>query len=144
RSRRPSPGAAGQDRARRRRGGGHRRRPRGQGPEGDRVRVRPGPRRRRSREDSARDADVRRALHLVPGGRSWRADDRVSWLHPDGRKLLAARALRAFGYGYLAVVLAIYLQQLGLSGFEIGIVLTAAVAGTALMNVAWTLLADRF
>ena len=68
----------------------------------------------------------------------------LSWLHPDGRKLLAARALRNFGYGYLAVALAVYLQLLGLSGFEIGLVLTAAVAGSALMNVVWSLLADRF
>jgi MFS family permease len=68
----------------------------------------------------------------------------VSWLDSDGRKLLAARTLRAFGYGYLAVTLAVYLQQLGLSGVAIGFVLTAAVAGSALMNVLWSLLADRF
>jgi MFS family permease len=68
----------------------------------------------------------------------------VSWLHRDGRKLLVARALRTFGYGYLAVALGLYLQQLGLSAFEIGLVLTAAVAGSALMNVIWSLLADRF
>jgi MFS family permease len=68
----------------------------------------------------------------------------VGWLQPDGRKLLAARALRTFGYGYLAVALGLYLQQLGLSPFQVGIVLTAAVAGSALMNVLWTLLADRF
>jgi MFS family permease len=68
----------------------------------------------------------------------------VGWLQPDGRKLLAARALRAFGYGYLAVVLGLYLQKLGLSAFQVGIVLTAALAGSALMNVLWTVLADRF
>jgi MFS family permease len=68
----------------------------------------------------------------------------MSWLQPDGKKLLACRALRTFGYGYLAVVLGLYLQQLGLSPFQIGIVLTAAVAGSALMNVFWSLLADRF
>ena len=68
----------------------------------------------------------------------------MSWLQPDGRKLLAARALRTFGYGYLAVALGLYLQQLGLNPFQVGIVLAAAVAGSALMNVLWTLLADRF
>ena len=68
----------------------------------------------------------------------------MSWLHSDGRKLLAARTLRAFGYGYLAVTLAVYLQQLGLSGVAIGLVLTAAVAGSALMNVFWSLAADLF
>ena len=44
----------------------------------------------------------------------------MSWLQPDGRKLLAARALRTFGYGYLAVALGLYLQQLGLSAFQVG------------------------
>jgi len=41
-------------------------------------------------------------------------------------------------------VLGLYLQQLGLKAFEVGLVLTAAVAGSALMNVSWALLADRF
>ena len=68
----------------------------------------------------------------------------LSWLQLDGKKLLATRALRTFGYGYLAVVLGLYLQQLGLSAFQVGIVLTAAVAGSALMNVFWSLTADRF
>lgn len=37
-----------------------------------------------------------------------------------------------------------YLPQLGLTGFQVGIVLTAAVAGSALMKVLWSLAADRF
>jgi MFS family permease len=68
----------------------------------------------------------------------------LAWLDRDGRKLLVCRALRTFGYGYLAVALGLYLQQLGLSAFQVGIVLTAAVAGSALMNVLWSLAADRF
>jgi MFS family permease len=68
----------------------------------------------------------------------------LSWLQPDGRKLLLTRALRTFGYGFLAVALGLYLQQLGLSAFQVGVVLTAAVAGSALMNVFWSLAADRF
>jgi MFS family permease len=68
----------------------------------------------------------------------------LAWLSPDGRKLLASRALRTFGYGFLAVALGLYLQDLGLSAFEVGVVLAAAVAGSALMNVLWTLAADRF
>jgi MFS family permease len=68
----------------------------------------------------------------------------VGWLDRDGRKLLVCRALRTFGYGYLAVALGLYLQQLGLSPFQVGVVLTAAVAGSALMNVLWSLAADRF
>jgi MFS family permease len=66
-----------------------------------------------------------------------------TWLSPDGRKLLAARGLRSFAYGYLAVVLGIYLDRLGLGPAEIGLVLTAAIAGSALMTVLWSLVADR-
>ena len=68
----------------------------------------------------------------------------LAWLDRDGRTLLACRALRTFGYGYLAVALGLYLQQLGLSAFQVGIVLTAAVAGSTLMNVLWSVAADRY
>jgi MFS family permease len=58
--------------------------------------------------------------------------------------LLLTRVLRTFGYGYLAMVLAIYLEQLGLSSFEIGLVLTGTIAGSAAMTVFWSLVADRY
>ncbi|HET8569769.1 MAG TPA: MFS transporter [Candidatus Limnocylindria bacterium] len=67
----------------------------------------------------------------------------MSWLSADGRRLLIARALRTFAYGYLAVVLGVYLDLLGLSPDEIGLVLTAALAGSAAMTVFWSLVADR-
>ena len=68
----------------------------------------------------------------------------LAWLNPDGRRLLVTRVLRTFGYGYLAVILAIYLEQIGLDNFLIGAVLTAALAGSALMNVFWSIKADTF
>ena len=67
----------------------------------------------------------------------------LSWLAPDGRKILVARGLRTFAYGYLAVILGAYLDLLGLEPFEIGLLLTAAIAGSAAMTVFWSLLADR-
>ncbi len=42
-------------------------------------------------------------------GQAWR----LTWVDADGKKLLLTRALRSFGYGYLAVVLALYLEQVG-------------------------------
>jgi MFS family permease len=66
-----------------------------------------------------------------------------AWLSSDGRRILLARALRTFAYGYLAVILGAYLDRLGLAPFEIGLLLTAAVAGSAVMTVFWSLLADR-
>jgi MFS family permease len=80
-------------------------------------------------------------MSSAPGAASWW---RLDWLSADGRKLVLTRILRTFGYGYLAVVLAIYLEQLGLSSFEIGLVLTAAIAGSAVMTVFWSLVADRY
>jgi MFS family permease len=68
----------------------------------------------------------------------------LAWLSPDGQKLLLTRVLRTFAYGFLGVVLALYLDQLGLDGVQIGFVLTAAVAGSALMNVFWSIQADHF
>jgi MFS family permease len=68
----------------------------------------------------------------------------VAWLNTDGRLLLLTRTLRSFGYGYLTVILALYLGQLGLSTVEIGAILTAALAGSAAMNVFWSLRADSF
>jgi MFS family permease len=68
----------------------------------------------------------------------------LSWLSADGKKLLAARVLRSFAYGYLTVILAVYLDQLGLDGLGIGAVLTAAIGGSALMTIFWSRLADRY
>jgi len=73
-----------------------------------------------------------------------RARAPLAWLSADGKKLLVTRVLRTFAYGYLAVVLAIYLQELGLDEVRIGVVLTAAIAGSAVMTTAWALVADRY
>jgi MFS family permease len=68
----------------------------------------------------------------------------LAWLSPDGQKLLLTRVLRTFAYGFLGVVLALYLEDLGMDGVQIGFVLTAALAGSAVMNVFWSIQADRF
>ncbi len=65
------------------------------------------------------------------------------WLSLDGKKLLATRILRTFAYGYLAVVLGLYLDRLGMDPTQIGVVFTAAIAGSAVMTVFWSLVADR-
>ena len=68
----------------------------------------------------------------------------LSWLSADGRRLLIARALRTFAYGYLTVILGVYLDRLGLDPTHIGIVLAAAIGGSAAMTIGWSLLADRY
>jgi MFS family permease len=74
----------------------------------------------------------------------WVRSRGLSWLDADGKKILLARSLRTFAYGYLAVILALYLEQLGLHPVQVGIVLTAAIAGSAGMTIGWSLLADRY
>src|SRR5688572_28279137 len=50
--------------------------------------------------------------------------------------LLAARALRDFGDGFVAVLLPAYLLALGFSPLEVGIIATAALLGSALVTMA--------
>jgi len=68
----------------------------------------------------------------------------LAWLSTDGKKLLVTRILRTFAYGYLTVVIAIYLARLGLDTIQVGLVLSAAIFGSALMTVLWALVADRY
>nr|WP_245327998.1 MFS transporter [Xanthobacter flavus] len=50
--------------------------------------------------------------------------------------LYAARALRDFGDGFVAVLLPVYLSAIGLDVFQIGVVATTALLGSALMTLA--------
>ncbi len=82
---------------------------------------------------------------LRAGGPSPRAPQPpLAWLSTDGKKLLVTRILRTFAYGYLTVVIAIYLARLGLDTIQVGLVLSAAIFGSALMTVLWALAADRY
>jgi MFS family permease len=47
-----------------------------------------------------------------------------------------ARAFRDFGDGFVAVLLPVYLSALGLGAFEVGLVATLALLGSALMTLA--------
>jgi MFS family permease len=50
--------------------------------------------------------------------------------------LLAARALRDFGDGFVAVLLPAYLLARGFSAFEVGVIATASLLGSALLTLA--------
>jgi MFS family permease len=65
-------------------------------------------------------------------------------LSQDGWLLLAACAVRSFAYGFLSVVLGLYLDVIGLGTTAIGWIFTAALAGGAIMTVVLTGVADRF
>jgi MFS family permease len=57
--------------------------------------------------------------------------------------LFITRLIRMFGYGFLSVVLVLYLAQRGLSEGEIGLLLTLTLAGDAAITLAITTSADR-
>jgi predicted MFS family arabinose efflux permease len=57
--------------------------------------------------------------------------------------LFAARCVRMGGYGLLAVVVVLYLDAVGLSGGEIGLLLTATLLGDAVISLWLTTHADR-
>ncbi|MBI4317044.1 MAG: MFS transporter [Chloroflexi bacterium] len=64
-------------------------------------------------------------------------------LSPDGWLLFATYGVRSFAYGFLSVVLGLYLAARGLEAGAIGVIFTAALAGGAVMTVVLTSVADR-
>jgi MFS family permease len=61
----------------------------------------------------------------------------------DIRFLFATRIVRMFAYGLLAVILALYLAQVGFSDAEIGLLLTLTLLGDTLISLWITTRADR-
>jgi MFS family permease len=59
-----------------------------------------------------------------------------SGLTGDAWRILAVQALRAFAYGLGSVLIGVTLARHGLSGFEVGLVLGALLAGVALASIA--------
>jgi MFS family permease len=64
-------------------------------------------------------------------------------LDADGRLLFVTRAARMFSYGFLSVVLVLYLAGLGFSEGRIGLLLTLTLVGDTLISLWITLHADR-
>ncbi|MGQ0571544.1 MAG: MFS transporter [Armatimonadota bacterium] len=67
-----------------------------------------------------------------------------TWISPDGRLILGARAIRTFAYGFQSVLLGVYLKQAGFAPWQIGAVLTATLLGSAALTALFTATADRF
>jgi MFS family permease len=65
-------------------------------------------------------------------------------LDRDGRLLFATRVMRMFGYGFLAVVLALYLAARGFDGVAIGLILALTLVGDTLISLWLTTHADRY
>ncbi len=68
----------------------------------------------------------------------------IGTMNSDGRRLLASKAARNFGYGFLSVILGLYLDGQGYSPGQVGAVLTTALIGSALLTALITARGDRF
>jgi MFS family permease len=70
-------------------------------------------------------------------------DFSIQWLSKDGKLLLTARILRTFGYGFLSVVLAIYLKLLGFNDILIGLLLAATLVNSVVFTLIASIYADK-
>lgn len=61
----------------------------------------------------------------------------------DVALLFAARVLRMFGYGFLSVVLVLYLAERGFTGGQIGVLFALTLAGDSAISLVITSAADR-
>jgi MFS family permease len=67
----------------------------------------------------------------------------IRTLSADGNFLFITRIARMFGYGFLSVVLVLYLEQVGLSQVQIGLLLTLTLIGDTIISLWITTNADR-
>lgn len=67
----------------------------------------------------------------------------LKWISKDGRSILAARIIRTFGYGFLSVILSIYLALIGFNGFQVGLILSASLINSVFFNLIASFYADK-
>ncbi len=67
----------------------------------------------------------------------------LDWVSRDGKLLLSARIVRTFSYGFLSIVLAIYLKLIGFNEILIGIILTTTLVNSVIFNLLASFYADR-
>jgi MFS family permease len=70
-------------------------------------------------------------------------DLQLRWLSRDGKLVLSARIVRTFAYGFLSIVLAIYLKLVGFDDVLIGLVLAATLVNSVIFTLVASFYADR-
>ena len=58
-----------------------------------------------------------------------------NWISKDGKLILAARMVRTFAYGFLSVILAIYLKLIGFDDIFIGLILTFTLVNSVIFTL---------
>ncbi len=67
----------------------------------------------------------------------------LAWLSRDGKLLLAANIARMFGFGFVSIILAIYLKSAGYDALFTGIIITATLVSSSFFTFFASLYADR-
>ena len=67
----------------------------------------------------------------------------LDWLTKDGKLLISVRIIRTFSYGFLSIILAIYLNLIGFDEILIGFILSATLANSVIFNLFSSFFADR-
>ena len=67
----------------------------------------------------------------------------LSWMNRDARLITLARGIRTFSQSFIAVIMAIYLAELGFSLVQIGAVLTVGVAGVSFFALVVGVVSER-
>src|SRR5713226_8766763 len=67
----------------------------------------------------------------------------VPQVPPDVALLFATRTVRLFAYGFTSVILALYLNAVGLSDSQIGLLIGLTLIGDTAISLAITTMADR-
>ncbi len=65
------------------------------------------------------------------------------WLNRDGKLLLAANIARMFGFGFLSIILAIYLTSAGYDALSTGIIITATLVSSSFFTLFASMFGDR-
>lgn len=65
------------------------------------------------------------------------------WITNDTELLLIARILRTFAYGFLSIILSIYLKLIGFDAFLIGLILTCTLINSVIFTLVASFYADR-
>ncbi|MCL4400991.1 MFS transporter [Candidatus Parvarchaeota archaeon] len=68
----------------------------------------------------------------------------LGWLSEKGKLLFLAKTLRVFGFGFLSIILPLYMLRLGYSALIIGIVISMAVFGSVVFNTLISKFSDSF
>jgi len=67
----------------------------------------------------------------------------LDWLTKDGKLIISARVIRTFSFGFLSMILAIYLKQIGFDELFIGFILSATLVNSIIFNLFSSFFADR-